>query len=373
MDENVYQANIANNLAPTSEGVTIPMGVKVTPRRKRYGWAKITLLCLTASFATSAGMYSLMGGKFDRALVERLRAAVIEPLAGNKDPISSAINDGSQDIIIAPGATVVASDQTGQPVSIMPGPLNSVPATKVQTVVGPQPAQQVVMVPASIPPMGTASGVQPSDEQARAQVRLAQMLQSGAILKQGESAVDWGKNNLGYVGKANKGDVIPGMDQVESAPEEWVDLDAENEGATARYVSLSGDIELGDGGIKVAGKPVILSGVMLPPPGTECKSSSGESYDCHEWAMSGVREYISGKSASCSVSEMGDHNYGICDVVLGEGNKAIDIASWMVSAGIALAHDDPAPSLYHDQEAAAKSRKAGMWEGTFEFNGRTQD
>lgn len=55
-------------------------------------------------------------------------------------------------------------------------------------------------------------------------------IERGRILTGDVSSVDWGKDNLGYVGKAAPGDIIPGMEGMKSAPDEWVIGDSETEG-----------------------------------------------------------------------------------------------------------------------------------------------
>lgn len=205
---------------------------------------------------------------------------------------------------------------------------------------------------------------------------LSRVIAEARILKDGQSPLDWGRDNMGYIPKAAPGEVIPGLERVESAPDQWIVGDAESEGGgevATRYFSVSGTVDVADDGLlTVDGTNILLSGIMTPGADASCTAKDGASYDCQAWVVSGLRQHIAGKQAFCSVSEEAGVNYGLCDVLIAEDGKAVDLASWMVSAGLAVAHDVPAPSLYHDQEAQAKGLMVGLWEGTFAFGGREQ-
>lgn len=205
---------------------------------------------------------------------------------------------------------------------------------------------------------------------------IAETIEMGRILPPGVSAVEWSQQNMGYVGKAQKGDVIPGLERVESAPDDWIVGDEESEGGGAvapRYFSLSGPISFGAmGEIIVDETQITLSGVVIPSADAQCYAGDGEAYDCMAWAQAGLNQHIAGKMAVCSVSEMMAENYALCDVMISDDGRAVDLASWAVSAGMALANDVPARSLYHPQEADAKARGAGLWEGSFMFAGRQE-
>lgn len=224
---------------------------------------------------------------------------------------------------------------------------------------------QKQVVPASSDPVIEALSLSPE---------LKDVIEEARILKAGQRSQDWAKENMGYVPQGKPGEVIPGMERVKSAPDAWIVGDTESEGGgevVPNYSSISGKASFTDGGnLVVNGVDIQLSGVLLPQPGASCTTSTDEAYDCQAWAVSGLKKHIEGKTAFCSISETNGVNYGLCDVLMSNDGKAIDLASWIVSAGIGVAYDVPAPSLYHPQEAEAREKKLGLWSGTFGFGGR---
>lgn len=313
----------------------------------RLGRGGIALLVAATFIAGAGGMYAFQNGV-------------------GKTPEAAPETGAEIAAVVVPGADgvpVVAAFESVQ-VTTAPAGEMGVPALTAQPA-GPA-------LEAAVPPVAELDAIQ---QAAALSPELAAAIEQGRLLKEGADAVDWGKQNLGYIGKAAPGDVIPGMERTDAQPDLWIMGDPESEGEGAdlpRYESLIGPAEFTDtGGLVINGRAVTLSGVLIPGEDSTCASGAGESYDCAAWAVGGLREFIGGKTASCSLTVLGDDTFGACDVMLSNDGRAIDLASWMVSAGIALAHDEPAPSLYRPQEADAQERKAGLWEGQFEIAGRT--
>lgn len=144
-------------------------------------------------------------------------------------------------------------------------------------------------------------------------------------------------------------------------------MDSEIEYADARgvlAVSARGEVT-------VNGQPVVLSGLEIPGPGAICRDSAGADYDCHGWAMQGMKDWMDGREAVCATSRIGEATYGTCEMLTGDGSAAVDIGSWMVSSGLAVARDIPARSIYRDTEEMARNEARGLWSGSFSFSGRT--
>lgn len=312
------------------------------PRRGRGG---IALLVAATFIAGAGGMYALQNGVGKRTAAPEMKA---------QPDIAAVVIPGEK------GAPVVAAEGGQATVPVL-----TVPASPPLTPEGPA-------LESGVPPIVEQGAIQ---QAAALSPELAAAIEQGRILKEGADAVSWGKQNLGYIGKAEPGDEIPGIERSDAKPDLWIVGDPESEGEGAdlpRYESLIGPAEFTDaGGLMINGRAVTLSGVLVPGEGSSCASGAGEPYDCAAWAVAGLREFIGGKTASCSLTVIGDITFGACDVMLSDDGRAIDLASWMVSAGIALAHDEPSPSLYRAQEADAQQRKAGLWEGKFEIAGRT--
>lgn len=325
---------------------------------------KISFLFLLALLLGAGGTYLFQSGKAARLisvimgdeqdLVERVKPDGYAEQLSQESAKVTPPTDGVPALITTP----VSPNQTTIVVSSPIPPEQQTTQTKIISP-DPQPSLNAMQRAAALSP------------------ELAAAIENGRLLKNNTDAVTWGKNNLGYVGKSSPGDVIPGIDQGDDKPDSWVMGDEQTEGDgtdVPRYETVVGKTEFTEvGDLLVDGRPIKLSGVMLPGEGSNCKSGSGSDYDCVSWAVQGLKQYIEGKAASCSLTVLSGNSYGACDVMLSEDGKAVDLASWMVSAGIALAHDEPTTSIYRAQEGEAKSRKAGMWDGEFSIPGEPRE
>lgn len=320
----------------------------------RRGRGGVAFLIAATFIAGAGGMYAFQSGAMNDLIPPKLK---------NRPELSA---------VVVPTSKGGAALAVLEPVPV----LTTVPAVPALETQDTTPAASVdgPVLEASVPPITEQGAIQ---QAAALSPELAAAIEQGRILKEGADAVSWGKQNLGYVGKAEPGDVIPGIEGGEARPDLWIMGDSETEGSDTdlpRYESLIGPAEFTDtGGLVINDRAVTLSGVLVPDAGSSCTSGAGEPYDCATWAVGGLREFIGGKTVSCSLTIIGDDTYGACDVMLSDDGRAVDLASWMVSAGIALANDNPATSLYHAQEADAKERKAGLWEGRFDIAGRNHE
>lgn len=125
------------------------------------------------------------------------------------------------------------------------------------------------------------------------------------------------------------------------------------------------------GKIAVNGETILLSGLEMPGPGAICHDSAGAGYDCHGWAVQGMRSWIEGQEAICATSRIGGTLYGTCEMAIaGKAGAMIDVGSWLVSSGLAIAQDIPAASIYRQTEEIARGEGRGLWSGSFSFGGR---
>lgn len=178
--------------------------------------------------------------------------------------------------------------------------------------------------------------------------------------------------DIGYVPQAQPGDVIPGITEPEANPDMWIVGDDESEGVgdltPEKFFSLRGPAMVSDTGeLSVSGESLKISGILMPWEGAVCAAPDGEPYDCHAWAIAGLQEHVNGEELFCSVTQIGEQNYGLCDMILDDEGNAADLASWMVSSGLAITNDEPAPSLYKEQENIARRDQNGLWSGEFAF------
>lgn len=133
---------------------------------------------------------------------------------------------------------------------------------------------------------------------------------------------------------------------------------------------MTGPVSLNsDGTIQIGEKSFMLSGILTPNENSTCYSSGGEEFNCYEWARAGIEQHLADKKAFCTVTYSEQQEYGLCDVIMSNDGEGMDLASWLVSAGISIAHDMPTTSLYWSQQNKAQNDKNGLWGGEFSLSG----
>lgn len=125
---------------------------------------------------------------------------------------------------------------------------------------------------------------------------------------------------------------------------------------------------LDSGAIEISGQRVSLGNIMPIPPHAICERDSGESFDCYNWAVEGMRSWINGREANCALTIRPEDVLGACEIPTADGTGLVDIGSWMVGAGIALP-DPSGTGIYDRAGISAREGRVGIWSGYFAFNG----
>jgi len=130
--------------------------------------------------------------------------------------------------------------------------------------------------------------------------------------------------------------------------------------AQASAETLQGPARIVDGDtLDIAGENIRLHGIDAPETAQRC-SRGDRPYRCGDEATDHLAKLIAGRDVTCEYDQRDgyDRPIAICSAGGAELNAA------MVEAGWALAFRKYSTD-YVDQEAAAKSAKAGMWSGDF--------
>ena len=123
---------------------------------------------------------------------------------------------------------------------------------------------------------------------------------------------------------------------------------------------VSGQARVIDGDtLEIGGTRIRLLGIDAPERGQSCQVG-GELWICGGLARLRLEERISGRTVVCE--ERDRDRYGRSVAVCRAGGE--DLNAWMVSEGLALAYRRYSEA-YVDEEAGAKSARAGVWRGKF--------
>lgn len=162
-------------------------------------------------------------------------------------------------------------------------------------------------------------------------------------------AIEEARRTFGYVPEGEGGDAV----------------------GTVRYGSIAGPAVVVDTGlISIDGQDIRIAGIIPIPPSAICEGPDGSSFDCYNWALEGVQSWVGGREATCSLMIRNETVSGACEIPSADATSVVDIGSWMVSAGLAVA-DPYASGLYDQAQQTAKDNKVGVWSGSFAFNGVT--
>lgn len=113
--------------------------------------------------------------------------------------------------------------------------------------------------------------------------------------------------------------------------------------------------------LEIQGQRVRLFGIDAFEPGQTCLDAGGQPWRCGAAAEAALAELIQDHGVACTVIEEDDPEQYVARCTV---RDEVDVGSYMVGAGLALA--DPAASgEYADAEAAARQARAGAWAGTF--------
>ena len=127
-------------------------------------------------------------------------------------------------------------------------------------------------------------------------------------------------------------------------------------------VALAAPVRVADGDtITLGGQRIRLLGIDAPELHQECRDTSGRNWPCGQRARTELRKIIGNDPVQCESHQK--DRFGRSVAICRAGGR--DIGEAMVRSGWALAYPDWA-SPYGAAQSEARSRKAGLWAGSFE-------
>lgn len=128
------------------------------------------------------------------------------------------------------------------------------------------------------------------------------------------------------------------------------------------HASHAAPIRVADGDtIELGGQRIRLQGIDAPELHQECRDASGRNWPCGRRARSELRKLIGNDSVQCEQRTKDRFNRSVA--VCRAGSR--DLGEAMVRSGFAFAYPDWA-SPYGAAQSEARSRKAGLWAGSFQ-------
>ena len=106
---------------------------------------------------------------------------------------------------------------------------------------------------------------------------------------------------------------------------------------------------------------IYLHGIAAPESAQVCEDANGQEYRCGQAAAIALSDHIGEANISCE--PRATDRYGRTVVVCRKGTE--DLNAWMVIQGHAMAFRRYSTD-YIGQEKEARTRKRGLWAGTFE-------
>ncbi|WP_173931834.1 thermonuclease family protein [Chelativorans sp. Marseille-P2723] len=120
---------------------------------------------------------------------------------------------------------------------------------------------------------------------------------------------------------------------------------------------LTGPFSVGDGdSLTLAGERIRLRGIDAPELGQQCVAG-GQTYACGNEARRALAKLVRHGELICEGRERDRYGRLLARCRAG----GLDLNHAMVEAGWAIAYGD-----YHEAEADARSKRGGLWAGTFE-------
>jgi len=121
-------------------------------------------------------------------------------------------------------------------------------------------------------------------------------------------------------------------------------------------------VRVADGdSIEFGGQRIRLRGIDAPELHQECRDLSGRNWPCGRRARDELRKIIGNDPVQCE--RWAKDRFGRWVAVCRAGGR--DLGEAMVRSGFALAYRD-GTSPYGGAQSEARSRKAGLWAGSFE-------
>lgn len=129
--------------------------------------------------------------------------------------------------------------------------------------------------------------------------------------------------------------------------------------------ALTGTARAVDGDtIRVAGARVRLIGIDAPELAQTCKSADDDDWSCGEAARAALARLLAAGPVECAPHGRDKYRRVLARCSVG----GADIGAAMVSAGLAVSYGD-----YAAEERAARTRRLGLWAGSFERPARFRE
>lgn len=131
--------------------------------------------------------------------------------------------------------------------------------------------------------------------------------------------------------------------------------------APASPVHISGTPGIVDGDtLRVGGTRIRLTGIDAPEKEQSCTRTDGSRWMCGQEAAKQLQAFIAGRTVDCVGSEKDRYQR----LLAARSVAGIDIGSWMVSHGWAVAYRRYSDAYVGDEDTARKG-KLGIWAGQF--------
>ncbi|APO68069.1 nuclease SNase-like protein [Rhizobium gallicum] len=116
--------------------------------------------------------------------------------------------------------------------------------------------------------------------------------------------------------------------------------------------------------IEIAGQRIRLNGIDAPESGQACHDAAGRSYHCGKEAAVALDEFLS-KSRPIRCVGHGKDRYGrvVAGCFRADGES---VNSWLVRQGWAIDWPRYSNGAFQNDEAVARTARAGVWRGAFE-------
>jgi endonuclease YncB( thermonuclease family) len=113
--------------------------------------------------------------------------------------------------------------------------------------------------------------------------------------------------------------------------------------------------------IGIQGMRVRLFGIDAPESAQTCLDAVDKVYRCGQQAANALAAFIGSQTVSCEQRDV--DRYGRTVAVCRAGD--VDMADWLVRAGLALDWPRYSKGAYAAAQTAADGKQAGMWRGPF--------
>lgn len=133
----------------------------------------------------------------------------------------------------------------------------------------------------------------------------------------------------------------------------------------APRAALTGRASVVDGDtIKIGRESIRINGVDAPESRQSCRDRAGADYACGRRAAAALDDYLAqSRPTTCSFVSRDHYGRFVGQCFRADGE---DVAGWLVRNGFAREWSAYSRGRYARDEAQARSRKAGIWQGAIE-------